>query len=466
MRLLFQLLLVSILFPSCAVFKNRETRSAQEIKREVAHSPVFSKAFTGFTLLDPATGKTLADFNGDHYFTPASNAKILTLATCLEVLGDSVPGLRTTNFKDRSDTINYLRPTGDPTFLHPAFKNWQPVFQFLENCYGPSIIDLDVFQDTRFGHGWAWDDYNEDYSAERSAMPIFGNLMTVKKINGRWHHFPFDHFDKWGWNLIEHGTIKDLPRTGLPLRPEESGIVYIPPNETLPEGFTKDIPIRGPSFLLTMGHLLKDTLQNPNFSIHQSYTKEMEQEEKKLLRNNLNWRTIYSAPLDTVLRRMMYQSDNFIAEQMLLLCAGVKFEFMQQDTMIQWMLDSALSTLPQKPRWVDGSGLSRYNLITPQSIAQVLLKLWKEQSREQIFSLFPAGGVNGTISDWYAGKNDKPYVFAKTGSMGGVHCLSGYVVCRSGKTLIFSFMHNNFVGSSRAWKLEMQRILEMLRDRF
>jgi D-alanyl-D-alanine carboxypeptidase/D-alanyl-D-alanine-endopeptidase (penicillin-binding protein 4) len=173
-------------------------------------------------------------------------------------------------------------------------------------------------------------------------------------------------------------------------------------------------------------------------------------------------KTIFSTPLDTVLRRMMYQSDNFIAEQMLLVCAGQKFDVLRQDTMIKWMLDSALTSLPQRPRWVDGSGLSRYNLISPRDLAQVLLKLWQEQPHEFLLSLFPAGGVNGTVADFYKGKNGKPYVFAKTGGMSGVHCLSGYVVTKRGKTLIFSFMHNNFVGSNKPWKEEMQRILELV----
>ena len=167
-----------------------------------------------------------------------------------------------------------------------------------------------------------------------------------------------------------------------------------------------------------------------------------------------------------VLRRMMHQSDNFIAEQMLIVCAGVKFDLLQQDTLIKWMLDSSLSKLPQRPRWVDGSGLSRYNLLTPQSLTQVLQKLWNEQPHQQLLSIFPAGGISGTLLDWYAGKDGKPYVFAKTGTMSGVHCLSGYILCKSGKTLIFSFMHNNFVGSSRAWKVEMQRLLEQIRDSF
>ncbi|MBK6994404.1 MAG: D-alanyl-D-alanine carboxypeptidase [Lewinellaceae bacterium] len=94
-------------------------------------------------------------------------------------------------------------------------------------------------------------------------------------------------------------------------------------------------------------------------------------------------------PIDTVLRRMMHQSDNFIAEQMLLVCAGMKFDLLKQDTMIKWMLDSSLTNLTQRPKWVDGSGLSRYNLMTPQSIGQVLLKLWRNNRMKGFYPFFP-----------------------------------------------------------------------------
>ncbi|MBK6994405.1 MAG: hypothetical protein IPH31_05580 [Lewinellaceae bacterium] len=107
----------------------------------------------------------------------------MTLATCLEVLGDSVPGVKITTFEKEDDTIVHLLPTGDPTFLHPYFKNWQPMFRYLKLREHLTIFEPDVFQDTRFGPGWAWDDYNEEYSPERSAMPIYGNVITIKKVD-------------------------------------------------------------------------------------------------------------------------------------------------------------------------------------------------------------------------------------------------------------------------------------------
>jgi D-alanyl-D-alanine carboxypeptidase/D-alanyl-D-alanine-endopeptidase (penicillin-binding protein 4) len=111
---------------------------------------------------------------------------------------------------------------------------------------------------------------------------------------------------------------------------------------------------------------------------------------------------------------------------------------------------------------VDGSGLSRYNLVTPHYLSTVLKQLFDRTPKEQLFTYFPAGGVRGTISNWYRNPEGSPYVFAKTGSMSGVHCLSGYILTKSGKILIFSFMHNNFVGSNKPWKEEMQRILEWI----
>ncbi len=176
-------------------------------------------------------------------------------------------------------------------------------------------------------------------------------------------------------------------------------------------------------------------------------------------------RTLYSAPLDTVLRRMMYQSDNFIAEQMLLVCAGVKYDTLRQEPVIKWAKDSLFASLitnHQSPRWVDGSGLSRYNLVTPRYLTGVLWKLWREQPHDRLLTLFPTAGAPETTLEWWQPAPAKPWLFAKTGSMSGVQCMSGYLRTKRGKTLIFSFMHNNFVGSGQPWRAEMRRILELV----
>jgi D-alanyl-D-alanine carboxypeptidase/D-alanyl-D-alanine-endopeptidase (penicillin-binding protein 4) len=129
------------------------------------------------------------------------------------------------------------------------------------------------------------------------------------------------------------------------------------------------------------------------------------------------------------------------------------------------MLENQLLDLKQPPRWVDGSGLSRYNLFTPESMVTVLSKMYRNVPRQRLFSFFPVGGASGTLKDWYGG-NPKPYIYAKSGSLGNNYCLSGYLLTKSGKTLIFSFMNNHFRHPSWEVKKQMEQIFEEIRDTY
>ncbi|WP_431295494.1 D-alanyl-D-alanine carboxypeptidase [Pedobacter sp. P26] len=77
----------------------------------------------------------------------------------------------------------------------------------------------------------------------------------------------------------------------------------------------------------------------------------------------------------------------------------------------------------------------------------------------------PAGGKSGTLKSAYP-KTDKPYVYGKTGSLGGVHNQSGYVLTKKGKTYIYSFMNNNFVKPTAEVRAEMVRIVTYIHNNF
>ena len=179
-----------------------------------------------------------------------------------------------------------------------------------------------------------------------------------------------------------------------------------------------------------------------------------------------NYKSIASnIPSDALYKELLQPSDNFIAEQLLLLCSNHLFDTLSVEIVIDWAQDSLFKYLNHQPKWFDGSGLSRYNLLTPSSIVQVLNQLYKEYPEERLFSLFPAGGQSGTIKDWHGGL-EKPYVYAKTGTLRNIHCLSGYIVTKSNRRLIFSFMHNNYTGDLRALKREMERVLQLIYAEF
>ena len=132
------------------------------------------------------------------------------------------------------------------------------------------------------------------------------------------------------------------------------------------------------------------------------------------------------------------------------------------------MKENHLSEIPDEPQWVDGSGLSRYNMFTPRSIIWLLKQIDEEFSYDpDLFELLPAGGVSGTIRNWYAAPDSaEPYVFAKTGTLSNNHCLSGFLITNSGKKLLFSFMNNHYVTSSSVVKNEMEYVLKYIRTTY
>lgn len=336
----------------------------------------------------------------------------------------------------------FIRGKGNPALLHPEFSAWQSWKDSLTALAGPSksiVYYPRSFPEPRFGQGWSWDDYEAYYMTERTEMPVYGNCVSISTDGVSAVQISPAHFSsKYGFREKKDG--KGITRL------ENENFWLLEPGV---REHDERIPFTGRMTQQLLGSAMERTIgyvDNPNLPLERMYPAT----------------TLPSAPLDTVLRRMMYQSDNFVAEQLLLMCADARFGVLEQDTIIEWMLDSVLQ-LPVRPRWVDGSGLSRYNLNTPASLAASLRYLWNKYPHEKVLSLFPAGGQHGTIEDWYAPeRGDKPFVYAKTGGLRGVHCLSGYVRTRGGKMLIFSFMHNNFAGSNRDWKSEMDRILRQI----
>ena len=433
--------LVFLIFLSCNTARHganaprKQRHLTARIAAAMESSAVFAQSFTGFNLQDAESGAVLYSTNADHYFTPASNIKILTLAACLSVLGDSLKGLE---YSTQGRHI-WFRGTGDPTFLHAQFKAWQPAYTFLKNRPDSMLLHYAErpLAGKRFGDGWCWDDYGYAYQTERSTMPVYGNCFQV-------NYDPISQSNKTTpayFNAFNDEAVDTR-------RDEFGNNWYISPAKR-PE--QEQIPFRTSTALLT--NLLSDTLR-----------KTVQAGPETI--QPTNWQTIYSCPADTVYKWMMHKSDNHSAEQLLIMAALQQAGVAHQDSMIQRAVADIFPATTTPPRWEDGSGLSRYNLATPRYFCQVLQQLYRNTNRQRLFGFFPAGGVQGTIQNWLGSPSGEPYIFAKTGSMGGVLCLSGYLVTKSGKTLIFSFMHNNFKGTNQPWKTEMQRILQLIYEDF
>ena len=161
---------------------------------------------------------------------------------------------------------------------------------------------------------------------------------------------------------------------------------------------------------------------------------------------------------------MMQESDNMIAEQNMIMAAALMRDSLSTDVGINYMINNYLLDLPQEPRWRDGSGLSRYNMFTPATIVTLLERMYRDVPKERLFSLMAVGGNNGTLKYMFNG--DKPFIFAKTGTLSGAYNLSGYLVTKSGKTFVFSFMNNNFAKPTSEIRREVQRILLAVKNNY
>lgn len=419
-------------------FMDRRTQRA--LDERIRESTVFSQHFMGFALYDPEKKVMLYQKDAFKYFTPASNTKIFTLYTALKVLGDSMPVLRYGN----SDDLLVVQGTGNPLFLHPEFEDNRQGWEILSNAKNLLLFSDANYQDRHFGPGWSWADYQYAYQAEKSSFPMYANLAYFSRDSGQMDIHAYPRF----FSGHVHPDPNDNGRTPRIWR-EETGSRFLY-NTAAKNGtsFSRAVPFNHSTE--TVCALLSDTLGVKVFPAG----------EWRQTLPAMN--TLYAPLPDTLLRRFMQESDNFLAEQLLLMCSAKLFDGrLNTAEVIDYAKANLFTAFPDTLNWVDGSGLSRYNLFTPRTIVELLTRLYQDVPRERLFSIFPAGGRSGTIRSWYGGK-ETPYVFAKTGTLANQHALSGYITTKKGRVLIFSFMHNNFIGSVNPVRTEMQNLLEWI----
>lgn len=403
------------------------------IKKSVTEVADTYNYHSGFYLYDPVSKKELVTLNEDKYYTPASNTKVYTLYSTIQALPDSIPSFKYLE----TDSALIVWGLADPSFLNSKLPQGNS-YSFLSN-QSKIYISTSNFVAPRFGAGWAWDDYNGDYSQERTPFPIYGNSVY------------FNRDSLSGKLIVQPSIFKDSISLSI-------GDKYQVTREELSNKFKWDTidctdceKLRPIYFSgKTFNRLLSDTLKVP------VYTRSIP------LPQSTN--TFYSIPTDSVLKVMMQESDNFMAEHLLLSVAGQLTDTLSTKIGIREMSKLIEGFVPDNLVWKDGSGLSRYNLFTPRSMVFLWDRLYSDLGEERLFNLLSVGGQVGTLEDWF--KADMPYIYAKTGTLSNNFNLSGFLITKSGKRLIFSYMNNNYPVSSADIKTEMELILKKVHEKY
>ncbi len=400
----------------------------------------------GISIYDPATKKYLYNYNADKNFTPSSNVKLFTMYAGMKYLGDSLVGMRF--FEDSNNIILY--PSGDPTLLHHDFTT-QPVIKFLSKTSKKIWKNNSLLKVRAWGTGWNWDDYNDDYMAERSIFPIYGNTVCFSGTKNDINYYPKSNALKLKDFIVSKtfssNYISSVKRDFFSnqftvyLDENKNGNIYVPfiTSDTLAYNFLSD-------------------------SIHQViYSSNL---ETPLTEGNRFWKKglIHSIHTDSLLRPMMHRSDNFFAEQTLLMVCKEKLGYLHDksdEQIIDTLLKTDFKELPTKPRWVDGSGLSRYNLFSPNNFIFLLDKMKNEFGIDRLKAILPTAG-QGTLKGYY--ENAKGFIYAKTGSMSNNVSLSGYLYTKKNKMLLFSVHINGFTGTGKSGRRAIEKMLLQIRE--
>jgi D-alanyl-D-alanine carboxypeptidase/D-alanyl-D-alanine-endopeptidase (penicillin-binding protein 4) len=449
---------VSLTSPPSASTKTSAAKpSLQQFTEEtLLRQPGLISAQVGISLYDPAKTGYIYNYQGDKYFIPASNTKLFSLFAGMNYLGDSLVGMR----YRQTDTALFILPSGDPTLLHPAFPD-QPVIGMLQRAHRSLYLADAGFQDDPFGRGWAWDDYNDDYMPERSAFPVYGNLI------------------RWIYDTVA-GSFYTIPDIDWPVR-------FSP--DSSKQGFSVHRDFHNNAFEITEGKgrvleqdvpfitgglasaalLLKDTVGRT--VVVRSHLPQVPAGFRigGIPAANIGgpatafagYSILHSRPVDSLFRPMMYNSDNFFAEQTLLMASNELLGQMSDTRIIDTLLKNDLNGLPQRPNWVDGCGLSRNDLFTPQDFVWLLDTLQKKFGLGRMKGILPTGGT-GTLASYY--KEDAGFIFAKTGSLSGVAALSGYLITKKDHLLLFSILINNYTGSGGSVRRQMEQWIHHIRD--
>jgi D-alanyl-D-alanine carboxypeptidase/D-alanyl-D-alanine-endopeptidase (penicillin-binding protein 4) len=411
---------------------------ANKVKKEFKNSAIVKQYQVGFALYDKEKKEMIFQKDADKYYTPASNTKLYTFYAGLKMMPDSIPSLK---YVEKGDSLIFWG-TGDPSFLHTVLKGTK-AFNWLAASTKKLFFAPGRYTGDFYGNGWQWDDYNEYYQPEINELPLMDNVVLISsKTAGSMKILPQTFatcFVKDSTNTKSFRVIRDF-----------NANKFSYPTTTIPAKYEQQVPYKVST--LTTVNLLADTLHKYVGIVNMKLPADA--------------KTIYSTKSDSVFKQMLLPSDNFVAEQLLLVYANKLGMELNTSKVIDYVTKTYLTELPDKPRWVDGSGLSRGNLFTPRDMVKLLELIYNEvKDEKKLFDLLPAGGKSGTLRNAYP-KTDQPFVFGKTGSLSNNHNQSGYVVTKKGRVLIFSFMNNSFVLPTAEVRKEMVRMMTFIHDNF
>lgn len=460
-----------LFFISSFLFAQDFNKEVEEKFEEIFEDNYFQSTMLAVDIFDLTTQETIYKKNEKMLLHPASNMKVITSATALEFL-DSNFTFKTSVYHSGiiMDSVCYgdVYVVGgcDPDFtsedLDTLVKNVKDfgIKEIRGNIYG----DVTAMDSLFWGNGWMWDD---DPSSD---FPY----MTPLIINDACIEIAFEPGfigKPINYSLIPQTDYFDVSNTSITTKEDTSNFKVTRDwlnrgNEIMIEGDisyrrkpdTVQINIVNPEYYFL--YLMKENLEKSGVSFYGKIDTGMVPEFS-------NFIYVKERRFDEVIVNLNKESDNLSAEMTLRALSKVYKKEKASAENGTKMIDSLVNRIGlnyKNYRYVDGSGVSHYNVVTTELMVE-LLKYFYNTSEEKYTTLknsFPIAGIDGTLENRMRRTKAYRNVYAKTGTLTGVSTLSGYLTSKNGHELAFSIFVQNFRRGARIARRYQDKICDFL----
>ena len=459
--------------PSATPGSPKLTAAVRELRSDLAMvfaAPSMARGVWGVDIRSVDTGEVLFQQNADRLMMPASNMKILTLAAAAQTLGWDhrfVTTLETAapieNGVIRGDV--FVRSNGDPTIntrenrATTVFDDWASALRAagVIAIDGRIVGDDQVFDDDGIGPGWSWDYLEAGYAAPSGALQFNENTAELTIAAGAKAGDPAVVALAPGTGLsivnraITIDATDDARRASVNVRRridrpeiEITGTVAIGT-----ESSRRTVAVLNPTLYLAQA--VKDGLTSRGVEVRGAAV-DADDIAAELVASASAERHVLARTESPSLREigtvLMKVSQNLYAETLLKAIATKTGAIGTTDagravaiqTFSAWNLPRDAYVMS------DGSGLSRYNYVTPSMVTAVLQRMYGDPThRDAFMATLPVAAKDGTVSTRMRKTRAAENAVAKTGSIANVRSLSGFVKSRDGEMLVFSIIANDFV---------------------
>lgn len=449
-------------------------KQMQEDIEAILSAPELSNATVGICIINPESGETFYKKNANTSLIPASTMKMFTTAAALELLGADFK-YTTRIYLDgqiqHSGELNgdiIIRASGDPSMSLYFMKDPLIILDNIAltldslgitSIKGNIILDHAYFDDEVFGPGWAIDDIPYPYSAPISSIAFHDNKVEMQFRPGsksgdysRMTMIPDNSY------LRIVNNVMTVP-TGSPTLIDSdtdprSGVIDMQGTIALADpaiksntdeiastfGLSIDDPVQ---FFL---HVFKQRLEKMGIRIRGSLLR------NEMLNEPIDYvglkqiHAITSPPMSSIITIINTVSHNLAAEMVFKTIGKEQFgegTFAKGAEGMKKFI-TKIGIIPEQCAIVDGSGLSRLNLLSAYQQTLLLSAMHRSVNKEHFRASLARPGQIGTLKNRMLKSLAQQQVIAKTGSMNNVSCLSGYVTTRDGEQLAFSMMMNGF----------------------